>query len=55
MRVPLLDLKAQHKIVGKEISSAIEEVLESGYYILGPNVKRLEEEIAAYCKVKYAI
>jgi len=55
MRVPLLDLKAQHKIVGKEISSAIEEVLESGYYILGPNVKRLEEEIAAYCRVKYAI
>lgn len=55
MRVPLLDLKAQHKIVGKEISSAIEEVLESGYYILGPNVKRLEEEIAAYCGVKYAV
>ncbi|TKJ47103.1 transcriptional regulator [Candidatus Aerophobetes bacterium Ae_b3a] len=55
MRVPLLDLKAQHKIVGKEISSAIEEVLESGCYILGPNVKRLEEEIAAYCRVKYAI
>jgi len=55
MRVPLLDLKAQHKIVGKEISSAIEEVLESGYYILGPNVKRLEEEIAAYCRVKYAV
>ena len=55
MRVPLLDLKAQHKIVGKEISNAIEEVLESGYYILGPNVKKLEQEIAAYCKVKYAI
>ncbi len=55
MRVPLLDLKAQHKIVGKEISSAIEEVLESGYYVLGPNVKKLEEEIAAYCRVKYAI
>ena len=55
MRVPWLDLKAQHKIVGKEISSAIEEVLASGYYILGPNVKKLEQEIAAYCRVKYAI
>ena len=55
MRVPLLDLKAQHKIVGKEISSAIEEVLENGCYILGPNVKRLEKEVAAYCRVKYAI
>lgn len=55
MRVPLLDIKAQYKIIGKEIKNAIEEVLESGHYILGPNVKRLEEEIAAYCGVKYAI
>ncbi len=55
MRIPLLDLKAQYRIVGKEISNAIEEVLESGHYILGLNVKRLEEEITAYCGVKYAI
>lgn len=55
MRVPLLDLKAQYKIVGKEINRAVEEVLQSGYYILGPNVEELEEEIAVYCKVKYAI
>jgi len=55
VRIPLLDLKAQHKIVGREISSAIEEVLKSGYYILGPNVRILEKEIAAYCGVKYAI
>ncbi len=55
MRVPLLDIKAQYKIIGEEIKKAIEEVLKSGHYILGPNVKRLEEEIAAYCGVKYAI
>ncbi len=55
MRVPLLDMKAQYKIIGEEIKKAIEEVLKSGHYILGPNVKRLEEEIAAYCRVKYAI
>lgn len=55
MRVPLLDIKAQYKMIGEEVKKAIEEVLKSGHYILGPNVKRLEEEIAAYCGVKYAI
>ncbi len=55
MRVPLLDIKAQYKTIGEEIKKAIEEVLKSGHYILGPNVKRLEEAIAAHCGVKYAI
>lgn len=55
MQVPLLDLKAQYKRVGKEINRVVKEVLESGYYILGSNVKALEEKIAAYCGVKYAV
>jgi len=55
MQVPLLDLKAQYKKVGEEINRKVKEVLESGYYILGPNVKKLEEKIATYCGVKYAV
>jgi len=55
MKIPLLDLKSQHKTIEEEVNRAVEEVLESGHYILGPNVRTLEEEIAEYCKVKYAI
>lgn len=39
----------------KEILSAIEEVLDSGWLILGQKVKNFEEQYAAYCNVKYGI
>ena len=55
MRVPLLDLKPQYEQIKKEVEEAVKEVLHSGYYILGPNVKALEEEMAAYCGTKYAV
>jgi len=55
MQVPLLDLKLQYEKVEKEIEEAVKEVLRSGYYILGPNVKAFEEEIAQYCGTRYAI
>lgn len=55
MKIPLLDLKSQYKTIEEEVNRVVEEVLESGHYILGPNVKTLEEEIADYCEVKYAI
>jgi dTDP-4-amino-4,6-dideoxygalactose transaminase len=55
VKIPLLDLKSQYKTIEEEVNRVIEEVLESGHYILGPNVKALEEEIASYCEVKYAI
>lgn len=55
MQVPLLDLKPQYEQIKKEVEEAVKEVLRSGYYILGPNVKALEEEMAAYCGTKYAV
>ncbi len=55
MRIPLIDFKAQYKSIEKEIDAAIKEVLLSGQYILGPIVKEFEEQIAAYCGVRYAI
>lgn len=47
--IPILDLKAQYESLKPEIDRAILEVVASGQYILGPNVKALEREIAAYC------
>ena len=55
MKIPLLDLKAQYEGLKEEINNAVLGVLESGHYVMGPNVKALEEEIAAYCGVKYGI
>jgi len=46
--IPVLDLKAQYLSIREEIKSAIEKVLESQHFILGPEVENLEREIAAY-------
>ena len=54
-KVPLLDLKAQHESMREEIAAAIAEVVESQWFIMGPNVSALEEEIAAYLGVRHAI
>ncbi len=54
MKVPLLDLKIQYKDIKDEILKVTEEIFESQYFILGPHVVRLEEEIARYCHVDYA-
>ena len=53
--VPLLDLKAQHATMRSEIADAIAEVVESQWFIMGPNVSALEEEVAEYVGVKHAI
>src|SRR5437773_10205667 len=55
MRVPLLDLKAQYAGVRDWIRAALDRVLESQYFILGPEVEALASEIAAYCGSTYAI
>ena len=55
MNIPLLDLKAQYAAIKDEIRTAIDEVLESQYFILGPKVEQLENEIARYCNTKYAV
>ncbi len=45
----------QYHNLKKEIDAAIHEVLESGAYVLGPKVKKFEEELAAYCHMKEAV
>jgi len=55
MKVPLLDLKAQYLTIRDEIREAVEEVLDSQYFILGPKVTELEEAVAAYCGCDHAV
>jgi dTDP-4-amino-4,6-dideoxygalactose transaminase len=53
--IPPLDLKAQWLSIKGEISAAINAVVESQQFILGPQVHALEEEIAQYCGTKFAV
>jgi dTDP-4-amino-4,6-dideoxygalactose transaminase len=53
--IPLVDLRAQYHSIKDEIDKAVSQVIESGQFILGPNVKALEEEIAAYCGTDHAV
>jgi dTDP-4-amino-4,6-dideoxygalactose transaminase len=55
MGVPLLDLKAHHEPLHTEIMAALEQTFRSQAFILGPEVGKLEERVAAYCQVKYGI
>lgn len=54
-RVPLLDLKTQYATIRAEIREAIDRVCESQYFILGPEVAALEQEVAAFCGVRFAV
>lgn len=53
--VPYLDLEAQYYALKEEIGSAINGVIESGCFVLGPAVNRFEELFAEYCHVKHAV
>jgi dTDP-4-amino-4,6-dideoxygalactose transaminase len=55
MNVPLLDLKAQYESIKSDLTRAVLNVLESQHFILGPEVERCEEAIAAYCGTKYGV
>ena len=55
MQVPLLDLKPQYHALKKEIDAAILRVCDSQYFIMGPGVKQLEQEVAAYSRCKFGI
>ncbi len=55
MTVPLLDLSAQHKPIQAELMAAMQRVLESQAFILGPEVAKLEERIATYSQARYGI
>jgi dTDP-4-amino-4,6-dideoxygalactose transaminase len=53
--VPALDLKAQYDSLRGEIEPVVREVLESQYFILGPEVSGFEAEVAGYCGVGHGV
>jgi dTDP-4-amino-4,6-dideoxygalactose transaminase len=53
--VPLLDLKAQYASIRDEIREAMDRVIESQYFIQGPEVEALEQEVAAYSECRFGI
>jgi dTDP-4-amino-4,6-dideoxygalactose transaminase len=53
--VPLVDVRAQFAALRDEILDRLAEVVDSGTFILGPNVKAFEEEAAAYLGVPHAV
>jgi len=54
MKVPLLDLSAQLRAIEKEVKAAVNGVIDSTRYIMGPKVVELEERIAEYVGAGYA-
>lgn len=55
MRIPFLDLGRQHKVLQKDIDRALSEVFKKQKWILGDEVKLLEEKISKYLKTNYAV
>ncbi|MEP6883771.1 MAG: DegT/DnrJ/EryC1/StrS family aminotransferase [Gammaproteobacteria bacterium] len=53
--VPLLDLKAQFAQIRAEVMPAIDQVCAGQHFILGENVRALEEEIARYCAASFGV
>ena len=53
--IPFLDLKAQYQRIKPEIDAAIAEVVDSGHFVLGPQVAAFEERFAAYCGAKHCM
>jgi dTDP-4-amino-4,6-dideoxygalactose transaminase len=55
MNVPMLDLVAEHAPYRAELVAAFEKVLDSGRFVLGPEVEAFEQEIGKWIGVPHAI
>jgi UDP-2-acetamido-2-deoxy-ribo-hexuluronate aminotransferase len=53
--IPFNDLKAQYAVLRDEINAGIQRLLDHGQYIMGPEVKQLEDRLAEYVGVKHCI
>jgi dTDP-4-amino-4,6-dideoxygalactose transaminase len=54
-QIPLVDVRAQYAPLLDELKERIAEVMDSGRFILGPNVQAFEQEAAAYLGVRHAV
>jgi len=55
MRVPLLDLSEQYRVLAEPIRREFDEIIASQSFILGPKVEEFERALAEYCGAKHAI
>ena len=55
MKIPFLDMRSPYRELKEELDAAYLRVMDSGWYILGEEVKAFEQEFAKYCNVKYCI
>jgi UDP-2-acetamido-2-deoxy-ribo-hexuluronate aminotransferase len=55
MSLPFIDLQAQRKRIEAEINQAVLGVIESGRYVLGPEVTEFEKQLAAWCGASNAV
>lgn len=54
-QIPLLDLKAQHRHIREEVLAEVTRVIDSQKFIMGEDVQKLEQEIAAYSNAKFGV
>ncbi len=54
-KIPLVDMQAQHAEIKADLDAALERVLASQQFIMGPEVSRFEAELAAYAGVPFAV
>jgi dTDP-4-amino-4,6-dideoxygalactose transaminase len=54
-KVPLLDLKREYQEIKKEINEAVFRILKRGWFILGEELEKFEEEFAQYLGVKHVV
>lgn len=55
MAIPFIDLGAQRERIGAAIEAGVKRVLDHGAYIMGPEVKRFEAELATFAQSKHAL
>ena len=55
MKIPIIDLKKQYKILEDQIKDRLSKILESQSFVLGREVEEIEANISRYCNTKYAV
>ena len=55
MTIPLVDLSVQYREIKDEVSAALERIMSSGAFVLGPDVEEFEKAFASFSGVPHCI